>query len=285
MIRKGRTPDFIRAIYFRDHRVKNRVARRPRRVPRVTCVVIFASCLVLFTGPVLAESIAEQPTCTFASSTMVDPTKLVEELKKADLKKGEFETTAEFKQRTAGALKDVAKLADPVGLIAIPVAITPSHFRYDADKERMAVAPDFGGIVDRDSFSGSITLRSSRVETGTYEASNAFGARIQVVKGTGQNIKITGPKTSVEAITAKRRIEFALPRASAPMAKLYVTLLFMVKLKPPYFTSEQMRMTPRVDAPFDYVIDQDLIHADVRCVVLYDRQANKVIRSLSLSQL
>ncbi len=209
--------------------------------------------------------------------------------------KSEFETTAQFEARKAAAV------GGPVGSLVIEK--TPEgqqYFSYDADAQVLNISP-FGfdntnfptweafyklGLDSRYKVStGSnidVVISDREAVTGTYKASNAFGAQANVAKVT-RTVKAIfdrAPKQYSEPLfptpdgqpySTKPIGQISLSPDEARALKPSLRIAFVVAPNDPYLLKGS---TPwgktTVQNPQDITIDFTILMADIQCGLLMD---------------
>jgi hypothetical protein len=200
---------------------------------------------------------------------------------------GEFETTAQYQERL--------KKAAPRGLRIIGKAIEDTKYlQYDADAgvlKVQAFALQNKGFGFKDAFSVSkagvkaetsgnvaVVIESVDTPTGTYEAQNAYGAKVQVLRVTRTVAAIfdRGASTSFAyeplfrdtlADSQIDRLKMSPAEAQAERPKLRAA--FVVQLKAPYFVRGEMKpYDVTIRNPRDITEKFQVIFADIRCGLL-----------------
>jgi hypothetical protein len=208
--------------------------------------------------------------------------------------RGPYESTAEYRQRLAGAAS-----APQQAMIVRISSREGEGLSYDPDRQILTVYPSAFGVGEvnfsdvvalrsddtrSDNFSGAIGFLVSATETGreTYQATNAFGARLTV----------TRVKRRVSAIWKgpgkMGQSQFVGVGAFKPVAQLRIgpdaarqiveggggAILFTAK--PPFHSSGTSTLEASFSRPEERVDAINVIVADVRCAFLLERNGTVV---------
>ena len=239
---------------------------------------------ILATQPASGQTNAKSPCAAATSTNVVSGNKIAELLKKDDFKKNDLETTVEYTTRIAPTIAAFRALSVSArGELFVQVHMRPAYLKYNADTEKMVIS-NIGGVLVRDT-DESISVYWREQDAGGYEATNAFGARLNIAKRTAEAIYITAPKMSLTNMIARKDIQFVMPRSEATSPETNLIIAVALRLKAPYFISQESRTKPTIDFPYDYAVSKKLIYADILCAVLINRLANKTIRIFAISQL
>lgn len=210
--------------------------------------------------------------------------------------KDEFETTTEYEARKSAAVAN-----GPNGLKFVELQDSPKHpnwLRYDADQARFMVNPrDFGGsfsssagyalfgVLDYRQRLVGVTVHSETKATGSYEASNGYGAKTTVLKADiTRYVLIEGFQPfGYEEFTLWRGGSIddvgylSVPSEMAREIKGRLRVAIMFEPKPPYFVSNTSAdSTPTRSNPIDETEITKAIVGDMKCAVLYDAADNSV---------
>lgn len=214
---------------------------------------------------------------------------LANRLANAELPKRELETTAEHAARIGPKIAQIAQDFSEPGqkLVVFAVPFDLDKFSYDADKQMASLSNQPGfEIIQRDISSGAIRARWSQKEVGTYDASNAFGAKLAVSKHLADELLVDfGVHRNILETMKRHRITFPLSRDRVPEVKLHLSAVFVGSLKAPYFSSGTTHLTPRFDFPHDYTTNVRTVHFALTCAAILDGTTSKIILPVSLSQL
>jgi hypothetical protein len=217
----------------------------------------------------------------------VDIREVANILRSGDFKKNEFETSAEFSKRTSGKVAEVNQLIAKTGApsLIFGARIPEKNLKYDADRGIMKIG-DFlgGGVLQRNSSSDAIIVSYSEVAVGSYEASNAFGARATVSRREASELTVTSRKPA-DAVFNAKPIDVPVPREEARDSKESIGVVFSAKLKSPYFTTGGHHLEPKIDFLFDYTIKTETIVADVYCAAFYNAATGRIIQMVALSRI
>jgi hypothetical protein len=215
--------------------------------------------------------------------------------KQETLKKGEYETTAEYQQRIASSAGDLAPLnASSEYAFLLQLEMTPT---YNADTqtytvwkpiwchETMDYGPNKGWFT-------CVVGKISRQES-HYVGSNAFGVKATIDKTTGIDFGIAVPKDtdifksdifshgpfSRNAPMHELKANFHVPLTEARTLKgatigvLLVGRFNSARLIQGYPT----QLSPTIDAPYDEFVTQDAVPFTPTKLVLYVVQTGQVL--------
>jgi hypothetical protein len=203
------------------------------------------------------------------------------------LKKGEFETTAEFEARKA------ALSGPPQSVLSI--ALGNDAFEYNADAQQYLVKlsrlgsnltySDLRGVPEdiRELFgtflSTPIEFAVSKTETpmGTYEAQNGFGAKFTIEKRQetvlavfeGRGRDKGGAYDNLFSVnesykTSDRTFPISLAQAKEWAGKL--SLVALINPKRPFFLKATRVREPTASLPLDITSDVSILFADIQCI-------------------
>jgi hypothetical protein len=217
----------------------------------------------------------------------VDVNTVLKILRTGDFKKKEFETSDEFKKRTASHVQQANKYATD-GTLAFFVPIPESHLKYDADTETMQIGREYSGLIQTEfSLDGHFVAaaRSSRT-TGTYVGSNAFGARKDVTRHEQSvvGIEFAGSDSSLGWPDAFKPYSLAMSRSDAQKSKGALGIIFVGELIPPYYKRDRRRIPPKFDAPYDVEVNSEVIQMYVACAAIYNKAAGKVLEEIKFKR-
>lgn len=185
--------------------------------------------------------------------------------KLAAIKKGEFETNADFEERKHRALSQPFHK----GLSAndtFAFSLTPATFRisYDPDNEEFHVEVGSGAFSLNDYL---CPIRASS-SGGTYPAGNAFGVKVMVRRTFVQSSCFGG----VPAV----KLSFKAAPHIAPGIKSNLRVLLVGAIADPAFTQEYDRITPTISSPHEVSTVSRILHMQSAEVWVYDWKTGQV---------
>jgi len=229
----------------------------------------------------------------------LDPIKFLEMFKSkvGSLRKGEFETSEQFAQRTAN--KDL--LLSPISTTDLyAFRISYSYVRYDVDTQTYY----FSGVGDLcgkpDSFVGEssdwITCKVAPTfrHNDTYVGSNAFGASRTVARTRGNDFALAIARDSpvlstafkegpVLSTTFKDRYEFK-DRLSIPLEKARglkskkLAVLFVGRITDAKLVNGRSELIePRIDLPNDTFISEEAAPFEVKKIIYYVIETGEIL--------
>ena len=211
--------------------------------------------------------------------------------------RGEFETTAQFKARRAAELRGVTS---PVLIRKAPESQV--FFKYDADAgvlriesrafdfTRMDLWSAFFSVGLHDSVHSlsniTVVITTSDKVVGSYEATNAYGAKVKVVEIQRKTSAIFDRKSdeigaSLFPAAGKKPYgvvgELVLPPAEAQRLKPQLKLAFVVTPKEPYLVTGSHKVgKTTVTNPRHIIEDFSVLVANIQCGLVMDG-ADKVL--------
>lgn len=225
--------------------------------------------------------------------------------------KGEFETTKAYATRLASA-KEENQTNQPVIIEGI---YDPEKVTYDADREVFMVeaaawdntiedvVPLFGyssnsGIgMDTDS-NYAVGLLREDIETGSYMASNAYGASTLVKRYESVTYSVfdlptnSGAKPDFGATllldrqhtqwargVGKQELLLPIPTDRAPEFRDNIRVGVLVSPKAPFFKEGTVKVPPTIRNPVEADLTTKAILADIECAILAD-QSGRVLTTI-----
>ena len=215
---------------------------------------------------------------------------VVEQLRTAPLERGEYETTAEFEQRQS---RSAASIPDRIVIQGI---FDPKHVTYDADAASLRVSAfalrnlntdysrvfgfgtAFDGKVDYGAYSNvDVVVFQSETATGTYTASNAYGAYRTVTEITRVQKAIFDREAvgfSDEPFVSQAKgsdanigtVPMSVPETKAIKATGKVA--YVASPKWPYYATGIKTWDPTISRPTDVTNHIEVIVADLQCALL-----------------
>jgi hypothetical protein len=241
---------------------------------------IIAACTWSFA---LAEPAKQgAPSCIQGTDRIkpVDLRLLSDHFQKTNMKKGEFETTAEQSKRIAPAVDEMNKIIQQYGrselLFSLP--ISAEDVKYDADSSLLTIS-NFMSVLPRDLTTDALIFSYASAETGTFIGTNAFGARKEITRYNVHELLVTAPKRTLEQTVGRKAIELKLPRDEAKRMRDDLRFLILAKMKSPYFSTSNRKIEATFDRPREYNSTIDLLHADILCVALFDISTARLFAS------
>ena len=216
--------------------------------------------------------------------------------------KDEFETTSQFEERQASAL---AKCA-PRYLIAVPVDC--EYVSYDADRQVLVVATYaltntrvssdelsamFGYGSDLSEAGEEIEYSLSRnvawsfpregSDVGTYEGSNAFGAKVKITKqqrvargiferpskNLQEDVWVEAQEPHVKGVDPVAFEIEADPSAARSLKESGLRAAVLVAPRAPFYAVGLDHFSPTIRAPIDRTTDVRYLIADIQCAAIY----------------
>jgi hypothetical protein len=208
--------------------------------------------------------------------------------------KGEFETTAQFAARQAAAV------GGAVGPIIISKEVDPQYIRYDADAQRLTIQTylfdnaNFSHDVvfgygtplhDRVTYSAlyntDVVISQSETPAGSYRASNAFGANVEVTRIRRRTFAVFEGQSAQSGLFANGGgpvlVQVSMPPAQAQTIKPQLRIAFVVTPRSPYIArGTGAANRPSISYPFEITEEVTVLMADIQCALLTD-SGNRVL--------
>lgn len=217
--------------------------------------------------------------------------------------KDEFETTAQYQERTDKAFKSLNIPAQ----FFVEIPIDRSKITFDADKRIITFAPStinnietlYGRNFQSEFFGSSYSLNDYSIfinrivrPTGRYTAQNRLGAKFEVVKQEityesifdqpqlGPSFSYNPPLGSFNIDETKLSIDRV--KAIKASAKAYA----LISLKPPFSGVAVSAPIPvTVTMPQENVLINKALIADIHCYIITDENNNGIIGSVLRTKL
>lgn len=215
-------------------------------------------------------------------------------LKRQRVEKDQFETSAAYAERIAGAtLVGTVAMDSPLAFKYAPLDAFPlCRIEYKADASEIFIKC---GVAGKHFFflpqEGNRILKSFTVgvakstDKSSYTASNAFGVKKNVTvrhaTGTGLAISNLGDVTVGEHENVLRNLELTVPNVPADEARRTVNdvgLLFVVKLAPPFVLKETKAQGPTVSSPVDFTGEYEYLYSTLEELWVINLKSGAVLR-------
>lgn len=226
-------------------------------------------------------------------------------------RKGEFETTDDFKARRIAAISKKflgGASVDDIFAFVVPVPKFDKYsnglrYEFDADTGtiKLYVLPRsseylaLNGIGDpnyptnRREFKGldELILSSKTESKSTYPGSNAYGATVMVQKTDLSAVGIAANRIpflkfkrdisySNPAVSAQFKLENSRAASEVPAMKA----LIVMKLSAPYIIYNFTRKEPKRDSPTDISMQEKYLYGDVLGIVFYSGKTGEIFARL-----
>ena len=266
------------------------------------------SPVVLILSSILIPSmaVAECPASEGSTISMEKPRALFEKLQQPTITKGEFETTEQFEARKSKVSQS------PISGLFVERDFLDEGAEYDADKQRYVIkeyvlgrAPSLWSVglgrVKREDLdigysNHAVELSETSRAGKTYEASNAYGASVEVTTKHTETIAIfdkkkkraTNPNWQSEfKVKSERGYKFRaigidVPIEEAKALKGNMRLAVFVTPREPYTFSFDHVMGAKINRPRDLFMNYDVIVGDVSCAVITDN-AGTVLKTIPVA--
>lgn len=237
--------------------------------------------------------------------------------RKSREKKGEFETSEQFQKRVEK--ESTAPILGSLGtdnyFVFQPMKIDS---QYDADKKVLSVPFDFAlGLLDKDKTRKVIDIKSEVVKVGTYTATNAFGALINVEEmiyrkyllaisnysifsienytdarlkdlfAKYSNDTPSSPVTKYPSITLSSQIgeaiiaRFIMSPEEALSAKKNMRVILICKIEAPFISADSSYSKPTFDKPTGWLSEEQYIYASLYEIWFYEYSTGKVFTKIN----
>lgn len=205
-----------------------------------------------------------------------------------ELKKGEFEKTADFeeflKNKIVNEISKKSILSD--GSIIFFIKIDPEKIRFNADKEKM----EGFMIIPLPSQNGSKTgltlmINSKEVLAKKYTANNSFGAKVEVSKVVYDNVVVEylPDVKSSQAYGADNNLLNFTRNGINMNADTFrkvdrkVIFAFSGKFYPPYLSTRVERAAPTMTSPIEMEKNLKILHVNIECGAFFSQTTNAVL--------
>jgi hypothetical protein len=204
------------------------------------------------------------------------------DLKKLNLKKDEFETTADYSNRISDVLKSAMSGGQPLTTSKYFVNSEVPSGVYDADKGSMKV---YASLRQSTKVSDSIKYASTaivrmRSATSNYKGQNAFGATTGV---TAYRDNICGvafvnldPVTDLKWMST---IDIQMTPEVARRSKGNMVLVYQASLTPPLMVPYSQRIAATLSEPTEIVTNGDVLTAKLERYFVVNRATGEVLFS------
>jgi hypothetical protein len=265
---------------------------------RTLSAALSALCLACVTSVSEAQICQEAVGSRLTPAAFDDVAAILERLPRL---KDEFETTAEFEARQQSAAASLP------GAFDVAVSFDTSEAVYDADRQLLSISSDAFAdpiaVTWREAFDGvtysssdapdllynlAVLVAQGETQTGTYQASNAFGTAVTVRQITRDLRVIFGGRaqygeTPFGRLSGRQRQfvwEYPIPATEA--RTLRDGLRGVVRLIPraPYYSqSSETVVFPTISDPREVTQRVNLIAGVIQCVFITDAD-NQVLLSV-----
>jgi hypothetical protein len=225
----------------------------------------------------------------------LDPVKFFEMFKSkvGSLKKGEFETSEEFAQRTA----DKDALLAPINTTYVyAFRISNIPIKYDADAQTYVIGGRFGYSCKETysfgKFKDWVTCKVSPIsrDNDTYVGSNAYGASRTVERTRGRDFAVAIAKGSAVLSTAFTQERYFKDdysfqdRLPVPLEKardlkdMKVSVLFVGRITDAKIIEGRGTLIePKVDSPTDLFIMEEAVPFELKKIIYYVIQTGEIL--------
>lgn len=190
--------------------------------------------------------------------------------KPTSLKKGEFETSAQFESRRVEAWSKPylgrISIQDAISVsVAPPGEESNVKLTFDADRSLMNLQLSKAYTPRGCSF----LLASNSKRTGSYVGSNAFGVKANVNKYDVTSFCIGG--------LGDTNISFPIPREKAAKVKSNLRALLIGTVAPPYTSVSEDYSAAKIDNPAEVIFRAYILHLNVEQIWVYDWTSGEVL--------
>jgi hypothetical protein len=209
--------------------------------------------------------------------------------------KSEFETTAQFEERkkTFASAPIGAKIT-PADALAFVVhgdsQLYAPNFKYDADSQTLTFTLS---ASPRELFSepnsptiDTLLVRTVVVSSGSYMASNAFGAKVKVDKIFSQEYGVGISENNwlfhtTEEYTREFQHLFSTSPEQAKAMKENGRVLFVCHLTEPWFHSTAHGHEAKIDEPYETTVGDNYIEVVPDQVWIFNEKTGEILAKLS----
>src|SRR5579863_3380788 len=219
-----------------------------------------------------------------------DPERIYAALKRAKLKKDEFESSDAYNRRMEtlkgqpilGSLTLQSlyvfdlELVDGYRLPSDPsYSGRPVKPTYDADHGTMSILLSWSSSLDSNSELRSFRSKSRVMPRGSYIGSNAFG-----VARTIRSYRYDSYCLAVPDASSELRVAFGIAPDKARTVRHRVRLLLVGRLAEPFTLPDEQNAWPaEIDKPFEYIFTEHQIRFNPKYMIAYDPATGEIFGS------
>jgi hypothetical protein len=197
----------------------------------------------------------------------------------AGAKKGEFETTEEFRVRVQreNAAPVLGNL-DKNGIFAFTIENYGGETLYDADQRIMTVGirlSDAWKDTNVESDKKALTSQSESSEE-TYEGSNAYGAKVQVTRLSGKHYEVAFSNSSQFGMTRSILIQIPMEVSTAKNVKDHLKSVAVVRLLEPYTFEGVLYDKPTLNLPKEHFYQFYYLNTELLELWVYDDTTGQI---------
>lgn len=204
----------------------------------------------------------------------------------ANLKKGEFETTEQFKSRAAKLLTKVKSLTRNSGgagddlIFEIPVP--EAKITYNADQKSLKLGTE-SGPLHLSRYGGRLLVSHVSRDAGAYVGENAFGAKRPVLRVQRVELQVdVGGASSLSWPEKFRPILLTMAPEEARTAKNSMAVLFVGEMNPPFYEVQRTKGSPSISNPIDLNTVEEILHISPFCALLFNGGTGEALRNLPI---
>lgn len=215
---------------------------------------------------------------------------LAKKLRSLNPEKGEFETTAAYKDRLDSISGKVVvgsiKLGDVVGFVPSTDMLPMFSEQYNADDQSLKLV-DY--IADGGGMAGGHLAATKKLEASlrsrrTYAASNAYGKGVDVTSSNYDTCALAFSNVDYMRSMSAYQLStsFTLPPDEARAAKGNITTLYVGNLERPYLKEFSDYLKPTIDTPREAAWVGDALVMKLVQVWFFNKQTGKVYKKLDI---
>lgn len=209
-----------------------------------------------------------------------DISKIIAQVKKLNAKagkKGEFETSEEFNAR-------LEAVTESNMFKSFTIVFKPQNLRqeYDADKSKLTVA-----ILASDYTCPEICLKNNKKMTGTYIATNAYGAKIKVYKFDSSTIRLEVSTekykdTNFSSYNNMDTIVVFADKEAAKKMKGKIALAYTVYPIPPFYEVQRHKYGPTFGDPTYVSSNEQIVTIEVKKIAIFNNSTGEIYGELNI---
>ncbi|WP_243374585.1 hypothetical protein [Geotalea sp. SG265] len=231
-----------------------------------------------YTSAQIDTSLKKLPPKYFGNDPRAIYTAIEKRLEQAE--KNEFETTEQFQKRLEKQNSNpiIGKIKSE-GLFALQASYVDS--KYSADTSEMNVYLHLG-YSQRE-----ISLSSIKIDAGSYEGTNGFGART-IVKNADHEEYAAVPSNYtdfefpyIETTGQSIGVKFALNPNEAKIAKNDMRVLLIAKLTAPLISENQRYHSATFSSPYNGVFSDRYIHINLSEIWIYNQKTGQIYSKIA----
>lgn len=205
----------------------------------------------------------------------------------AKLSKDEFESDDQNRARVT-AFRAKSKLPGlvPDTLVGFVTPVKPEMATYDAENRKLIVSftNEMLGSFSAKAASAGFTADTKMVSERKYQASNAYGASVQVKSRYGSSCAVGFLNLPYDPLASATKIDIELAPAQARLAKSGLAFLYIGTIEAPFIEKFQMYSKPTIHNPSEFALDGNTLMLSVRQIWLFDQATGQIFSRIKVPE-